>query len=48
MLLCNVCVHVHCEHHVTAGDPQAPSITLGSTLLEHLLMSLNDTKKKVE
>lgn len=30
------------------GDPQAQSITLGSTLLEHLLMSLNDTKKKLD
>jgi hypothetical protein len=29
-------------------EPQSQSITLGSTLLEHLIMSLNETKKKLD
>ena len=33
---------------VCVVEIQAQSITLGSTLLEHILMSLNETKKKLE
>ena len=37
-----------CVVCLCAVELQPHSITLGSTLLEHLLMSLNDTKKKLE
>ena len=41
-------VRSHVCVDVCAVELQPQSITLGSTLLEHLLMSLNETKKKLE